>query len=400
LFRLLLAIGLIIGYTIGLGFIYVSITVGSIGFWPTLISSFLIWAFVLYTGLLYLEVTFDNPEGANVPTIAKKYLGPVGSVISSIAFIIVHYAYSTFYFVVGSSVIIGAIKVLFGVDLPPYLAYFFILFFIGVCLFLGAHFCMVLNALFVLGLIISLIFLFVQGFIPFVHDNFVFQNWIYFLLGVSGLYDLFYFQSTIPTVATYLKRNWRRAKAALWIGTLVPLFLFWLWMWFIETPSIEIKFVQAFGNYHPFLQDLLAFHRTHFGGIWIDLVMFLGFLTGLLSTSVVFFDFFTDLFRVVYKKGTWLKRAGICFLVVFPSAFLSTIPHPIIRQIISSAEGFGEVFLGAMVPVFCVWFKRYVHKTSYTNKISCNKAMLIFLAVLAAFLFYTEGISTLDLIVW
>jgi len=97
LIRLLLAVCFLFSYTTSLGFTALSIIIGSIGLWPTFIGSILVWAFVLYTALLFLEATFTLPEGANTASISKKYLGPVGSFISSIAFIVVHYSYPLYW---------------------------------------------------------------------------------------------------------------------------------------------------------------------------------------------------------------------------------------------------------------------------------------------------------------
>jgi len=255
---------------------------------------------------------------------------------------------------------------------------------------------MVLNALLVGGVIVSLIFLFSSEVTPLSHEIFRYQNWIYLLIGLSGLYDLFYCQGAIPSIATYLKRNWIKAKVALWTGTLLPLLLFWLWMWFVATPSSEMKFVRAFSNYHPFFMDLMTIQQTTLGGAWITLVAVFGFLGGLLSTGVIFFDFFSDLL----PKGKWLKRVGVCFLVAPPPAIISNFPHPTVRQIIGSVEGFGEVILGVFVPILCVWSIRYVQKTSYPNKIFCNKFILVSLALGGVFFFYIEGLTILDLVGW
>lgn len=75
--RLFLAIGILIGYISGLGFIYLGVVAATIGFWLTMVGLLLVWAFVLYTGFLFLEVCAAQPLGADIPSITKKYLESV-----------------------------------------------------------------------------------------------------------------------------------------------------------------------------------------------------------------------------------------------------------------------------------------------------------------------------------
>lgn len=187
---------------------------------------------------------------------------------------------------------------------------------------------------------------------------------------------------------------------ALWIGTLLPLVLHCLWLWLVVDPKAEIGFIQAFENYDPIINDLRLFHSDFLGGVGIDLIIISGTCAGTLSTAIVLFHFFSDLFKNFKVKTDWHKRMGISVLIAFPPVIPALLPHPMIRKIINSLEGFQEVFLGAAIPIFCLLVMRYIQKEPTTNKIPCRLGVLIFLAVLTSFFFYIEGVSVLNIIIW
>lgn len=348
--RLFLAIGILIGYISGLGFIYLGVVAATIGFWLTMVGLLLVWAFVLYTGFLFLEVCAAQPLGADIPSITKKYLGGTGGIVSNVVFLFLHYGYLTVHYILGASVIFGSL----GLDLPPYQMYLILFILLSIAVFLGPLFSADLNFLFVAGLLISMLVLYLKRHFILEHDI-LFKNWIYLYLGISVIYDFLFFQSAIPTIFSLLKGNWKKAKMALWIGTLLPLVLHSLWLWLVVNPKADIGFIQAFENYDPIINDLRLFHSDFFGGIGIDLMIISGTCAGTLSTAIVLFHFFSDLFKNFKVKTDWHKRMGISVLTAFPPVILALMPHPIIRKIINSLEGFQEYFLELRYPSFAFW---------------------------------------------
>ena len=393
--RLILAIGILIGYISGLGFIYLGVVAATIGFWLTMVGLLLIWAFVLYTGFLFLEVCAAQPLGADIPSITKKYLGGTGGIVSNVVFLFLHYGYLTIHYILGASVIFGSL----GLDLPLYQMYLILFILLSVAVFLGLLFSAGINFLFVAGLLISMLALYLKRHFILEHDI-LFKNWIYLYLGVSVIYDFLFFQSAVPTVFSLLKGNWKKAKMALWIGTLVPLILHCLWLWLFVDPKADIGLIQAFENYNPIINDLKRFHSEFLWGVGIDFIIICGTCAGTLSTAIVFFHFFSDLLKSYEVKADWHKRMGISVLIAFPPVILALMPHPMIHKIINSLEGFEEVFLGAAIPIFCLLVMRYIQKEPTANRIPCRLSVLIFLVILTVFFFYIEGVSILNIIIW
>lgn len=396
--RLLLAIGILVGYTTSLGFIYLGVLAASIGFWPSIIGSLLVWAYALYTGFLYLNVCSSEPPGANIPTLSSKYFGPLGKGVSLSFFLLLNYGYSINYIIFGSSVIFGALQPLLG-GLSEFQMYLILFVLWSFFLFLGSRICAGFNFLFVCGLIGSLIVFFSYGNI-FPHHDIMFTNWIYLFLGISGLYDILFFHSAIPLIFSMLKGNLKLTKTAIWIGTLVPLLLYYLWIWLIVTPRSEIGFILSFENYDSFFEDLQAFYSHYMARKGLEWIPVFGAATGLLSTGLCSFHFFSDLFQNVLRKRRVLKQAAISILIALPPAVISLLPHSNVRKTINILEGFLEIALGAAVPILLFWSMRYIRNVPILNKIYCNKKILVFLSILTVFLFYIEGISILNIIIW
>ena len=66
---------LIAGTTIGAGMLGIPLVTADAGFFPAVCASLGVWAFMVLTGLLYVEVALSLPAGANIFTMAGHYLG-------------------------------------------------------------------------------------------------------------------------------------------------------------------------------------------------------------------------------------------------------------------------------------------------------------------------------------
>lgn len=78
---------LIAATTIGVGMLALPIVTGPGGFFPSIFIYLACWAFLLCTGLLFLEVCSWMPEGANLITMASTLLGKPGKYLCWIVYL-------------------------------------------------------------------------------------------------------------------------------------------------------------------------------------------------------------------------------------------------------------------------------------------------------------------------
>ena len=78
---------LIAGTTIGVGMLALPIATSEGGFFPAITMYIVCWLFMLCTGLLLLEVCIWMPKDANLITMARRLLGPVGQWVCWIVYL-------------------------------------------------------------------------------------------------------------------------------------------------------------------------------------------------------------------------------------------------------------------------------------------------------------------------
>ena len=100
-FQIIRAAFLIAGTTIGAGMLGIPLFTAACGFYPALLMTFGVWAFMLLTGLLLLEVSLNMPEGASFLSLASRYMGAFGVAITGGLFVFLYYSLMVAYVAAG-----------------------------------------------------------------------------------------------------------------------------------------------------------------------------------------------------------------------------------------------------------------------------------------------------------
>ncbi len=90
--RLIGAILLVSGTTIGAGMLALPVTTGLAGFIPSLVVMTAVWLFMMLTALYLLEVNLRLPGEANLFSMMRKTLGKPGEAISWAAYLLLLYS--------------------------------------------------------------------------------------------------------------------------------------------------------------------------------------------------------------------------------------------------------------------------------------------------------------------
>ena len=99
---------IIAGTTIGAGMLAMPLTSAGIGFGYTVFLLVGLWALLVYSGLLFVEV-YQTADRLNdgVATLAEKYFGITGRVLATFSLLILLYALSAAYITGGGSLLSG-----------------------------------------------------------------------------------------------------------------------------------------------------------------------------------------------------------------------------------------------------------------------------------------------------
>ena len=103
---------LIAGTMVGAGMLGIPLVTGVSGFVPGIIVTSVVWFFMYCTGLLFLEVTLWMPDGSNVLSIAGRFFGKGGRLLSGGMFVFLYYCLMIAYFAAGSPLLAEAVSAL------------------------------------------------------------------------------------------------------------------------------------------------------------------------------------------------------------------------------------------------------------------------------------------------
>jgi len=350
---------LIAGTTIGVGMLGMPVATASGGFLPAISLYLLCWVFMLCTGLLLLEVCIWMPKEANMITMASKLLGVPGKIICWAVYLFFFLAISIAHIASGGNIlheISGNISsvwiwtILYVVIFAPFV-------------YSGTRTVDRFNLLLMAGLIITYL-LFVFTSIPFVNVSLLeHRNWSKAWLALPILFTAFGYQAILPTLMNYMKRDVKKVRLAIFIGTAIPLVIYLVWEFLIlsiiplegpnslaeamklgQTAVIPLKAATQ----HPYLFSIgKAFS-------------FFTMTASYIAISLAYLDFLAD--GLKWKKNLFNKFWLALFVFIPPLLISISYPH-IFLIALGYAGGFACAILFGLFPPLMVWvgrhYKRY-----------------------------------------
>jgi len=223
----------------------------------------------------------------------------------------------------------------------------------------GIRFVDYFNRLLMIGL--GLAYVLLVGFLfPHIEDTLLsYHDAEYALLSVSLVATAFGFHIIIPTVSSYLKYQVKPLKVTLFIGSLLPLFIYLLW----EMTALGIISVEgSCGLRVGFEEDANAVHLLvcHLQSgtltLFARFFAFFSIITSFLGVTLSLSDFLSDGFHVNRRKKGW-----ILLLTFGPPLFMVMINPKFFLIALDFVGAFGVVGLFAFFPCLMIWRGRY-HK--------------------------------------
>jgi tyrosine-specific transport protein len=392
--NLLSAMFLVAGTCIGGGMLALPVATGISGFFPSLVVMLICWFAMTATGLLLLEVSMWMKEGAHIISMTSRFLGAPGRIVSWCLYLFICYASLVAYTAGGGVQIASAFYDYFGMTVSKELgAIIFILFF-GAVVYLGSQFVGRVNAILFIAMIVAYVCLVGIG-LPEVKGELLLHSyWPTSFMAVPLLLTSFSFQTMVPSLTPYLKRNAAALRLAVVGGTFISLIIYAIWQCLI------LGIVPVDGP-HGLTQALIVgepatqFLREHVNSRWVCVIAeyfaFFAIVTSFLGIALGLFDFLADGLRI-QKAGIGNFVLGL--LIIVPTMICATYFERAFLVALDTSGGFGDSILNGMIPVLMVWIGRY-HLGLGKGEQTWVPGGRPILVLLFAFFFFTLVLATL-----
>jgi len=387
--RLIGAILLICGTTIGAGILALPVATGRAGFVPSIFTMLFCWAYLAYAAFCILEVNLSLPSKGNIISMASATLGKWGKWVSWSAYLFLLYALNTAYIAVSTSIFQNVLEKITGLSIVKILCVLPLLAIFGLLLRQGMKVIDTVNRLFMIGL--GVCFLLLLGFsIPRVSgEGLTAFDMSLMLPSLSVVLTAFGYHIIIPSLVTYLHGNVKELKLSIWIGSFIPLIVYIVWQVAIlgivpvNGPwSIEDAYQKGMSG-----TDLLIQLSNH---SWVPYIAegfaFFVIITSFLGVSVSLFDFLADGLHIEKKaEGKWKL---LFFTFVPPLYFALSYPR-VFFSALEYAGAFGVVILLALIPGCMVYRKRYALNLPSSYRVAGGKiGLIIFISISTAIVLF------------
>lgn len=383
--RLISAVFLVAGTCIGGGILALPVATGISGFIPSTLMMTLCWLSMMGSALLLLEVNLWMKEGAHVITMASTILGPLGKYVSWCVYLFISYASIVAYTAAGGSLVINGADNFFGANLSKEWGSLLFIVLFGGMIYLGNRFVGRINTILFVAMIAAYFALVATGVSEVKTDLLMHQHWPTSFLAIPLFLTTFSFQTMLPSLTPYLKRNMWALRCAIIGGTTITFVVYLIWQWLVlgivpvSGPNSLIKALELG-------EPITQFLREHVQSQWVAVIAeyfaFFALVTSFLGIALGLFDFLSDGLKIRNEgKGKIL----LSLLIIIPTFIFAAYFERIFLLALDTSGGFGDSILNGIMPVLMVWIGRYVLKFPAEHRTPGGKPLLI--AVFAFFAF-------------
>ncbi|TCT36752.1 tyrosine-specific transport protein [Providencia alcalifaciens] len=318
--RTLGSILIVAGTTIGAGMLAMPLAAAGVGFTGIVCLLIGLWMLMSYTSLLLVEVYQHNPANMGLGSVAKKYLGPVGQIITGLSMLLLMYALTTAY-IGGAGVLISdSLFSWWGITVSTQTAIIMFTIVGGAVVCVGTHSVDFINRILFTA---KTIFLVIMLAVMMPHAEAVNLSTMPLEKGlifaaVPVIFTSFGFHGSVPSLVNYMNGDVRKLRIIFITGSAIPLVAYILWQ--IATlgaiPSNTFMGILAqssgLNGLLTAIRDVVATPRVNMA---VALFMDLALATSFLGVALGLFDYLADLFK---RSNDFIGRAQTTLLTFVP----------------------------------------------------------------------------------
>ena len=381
---------LVAGTCIGGGMLALPVATGVAGFFPSVLMILLGWGFMTLTALFLLEVNLWMEEGVHIITMASRLLGPIGKATAWLLYLFIGYASLVAYTSGGGDLLQIGFESLFGLSLTSgWAATIFVLVF-GFVIYLGNVIVGRVNTILMMALIVSYVLLIAFGASHVRWTNLLHKNFCQGVIAIPLLLTIFSFQTIVPSLTIYLKKDGKKLRWAIISGTTLALVFYILWEWLVlGTVLVDGDFglAAALAQGRPATEFLRISLESSWVGTIANFFSFFALVTSFLGIAFGLFDFLSDGLKI--KREGWGNLA-IGALVAAPTLFFAISMEKVFLLALDSSGGIGDSILNGLFPALMLYVGRYLRNYESDYRVFGGKTLIFIAIFYALFVFVIE----------
>lgn len=386
------AIFLVAGTCIGGGMLALPVATGANGFLPSIVMMLICWFAMTVTALLLIEVSLWMEEGAHIITMTSKFLGKPGKALSWVLYLFICYASIVAYTAGGGSQIASALDSFGGWSISKAVGCIIFILIFGFIVDLGTRIVGRINAILFIAMILTYVVIIGMGVSEVKTELLFYRKWSGSMMAIPLLLTSFSFQTMVPSLTPYLKRNPKALRLAVIGGTTTSLVVYIIWQWLVlgiipvQGPNGLINAAQHGELATKFLRDAV---QSNWIATFAEFFAFFALVTSFLGIALGLFDFLADGLNI--KKQGWGKLT-LGTLIAVPTLFFAIFFERAFLVGLDASGGFGDSILNGLIPISMVWIGRYRHQLVGSFRVPGGKPLLI---VVFLFFLFTLILETL-----
>lgn len=347
---------IVAGTTIGAGMLAMPLTSAGIGFGFTTLLLVSLWLLLAFSALLFVEAYQTVDSDVGLGTLAEKYYGTFGRIVSTAVLVIFLYAILAAYVSGASSIFGGVLPTIVDKDTTIKVAGVIFTLFFGSFIVSGTTSVDVANRIIFFTKMLA--FIVVLGLLlPKVSIENLLEMPIDKALLISALpifFTSFGFHGSIPSLNKYLEGNVKALRISILVGTAIPLVAYLLWQLATHGVLNQTQFL-ALLDKDPTLNGLAEAAHEVTGSAWIGITVRVfsaaALITSFLGVALGLFETLEDLLkRVNLPAGR--KTLGLLTFIP-PMLFAFFFPQGFIMALGYAGQMFA--FYAIVLPIAIVW---------------------------------------------
>lgn len=385
---------IVAGTTIGGGMLAMPLTSAGIGFGATLALLIALWLLLCFSALLFVELYQSVDSDAGIGTLAEKYYGTVGRVVSTTVLIIFLYAILSAYVSGGSSLLAAFLPTMIDAQTTERVAGVLFTILFGAFIVLGTGSVDFVNRL-LFGTKIVAFFIVLILLLPNVSLANLLEIPLENALIISAspvFFTAFGFHGSIPSLNKYLGGNVKALRVSILVGTAIPLVAYILWQMATHGVLSQSMFMQILAQ-EPTLNGLagalLAATGSSLIGAVVRIFSALALITSFLGVGLGLFEALEDLAKRMKVSAGRMTLGILTFLP--PMLFAFFYPQGFIAALGYAGQMFA--FYAIVLPIAMVWKMR--SQTQFAYRVKGGNLALCLALIIGVFIvivpFLIEG---------
>lgn len=388
---------LIAGTAIGAGMLALPVLTGTSGFLSTGLLMTAVWLFNLYVAYIILEATLRLPTHSNLISIIGASLGKSGQIITWVSCTLFLYALLVTYLSGLSELLLDTINHLWNISAPVWLSPLFLSIVFAKTLYFGTRTVDYMNRALSIGFAVTFIGLVLTIFphastplllssqetnplnnIPWHASTVIFGSFAYMIV--------------IPSVRDYLHNDVKKIKKAIFMGSLLPLFLYLLWVGLImavipthgDASLTTLAMEEDAGT--ALTHILYSVTQSPYLAWFVRGFAFFAMATSFVGVALGLHDLLSDGLKLNQSR---YKKSIVPLLTILPPFLFTFQLRDLFLSALILASEFA-VLLHVILPVLAVWVARRQIKQIAPYMVQGGYIGLVLTLIVGVFLIFVD----------